>query len=71
MELSEATVGLHLGNEVVDKGEEIVLTLAHQHTDFSVGERVLDKRCSEAWVILHIQYKSLSLKVQGLYISLQ
>ena len=39
MKLSEATVGLHLGNDGVDDGEEIVLTLAHQHTDFAVGER--------------------------------
>ena len=54
MKLTEGAVGFHLGNDGVDKDEEIVLPLAHQHTDFSVGERVLDKRCSEAWVILHI-----------------
>jgi hypothetical protein len=54
MKLTEGAVGFHLGNDDVDKDEEIVLPLAHQHTDFSVGERVLDKRCSEAWVILHI-----------------
>jgi hypothetical protein len=38
MELTEGTVSLHLGNDGVDKGEEIVLTLAHQHTDFAVGQ---------------------------------
>ena len=54
MKLTEGAVGFHLGNDGVEKDEEIVLPLAHQHTDFSVGERVLDKRCSEAWVILHI-----------------
>lgn len=51
MKLTEGAVGFHLGNDGVDKDEEIVLPLAHQHTDFSVGERVLDKRCSEAWVM--------------------
>ena len=35
MELSEATVVLHLGNNGIDKGEKIVLTLAHQHTNSS------------------------------------
>ena len=44
MKLTEGAVGFHLGNDGVDKDEEIVLPLAHQHTDFSVGERVLDKR---------------------------
>ena len=38
MKLSEGAVGFHLGNDGVDKGEKIVLPLAHQHTDFSVGE---------------------------------
>ncbi len=32
MKLSEGSVSLHLGNDGVDKSEEIVLTLAHQHT---------------------------------------
>ena len=54
MKLTEGAVGFHLGNDGVDKDEEIVLPLAHQHTDFSVGERVLDKRCSEARVVLHV-----------------
>ena len=52
MKLTEGAVGFHLGNDGIDKDEEIVLPLAHQHTDFSVGERVLDKRCSEAWVLV-------------------
>ena len=52
MKLTEGAVGFHLGNDGVDKDEEIVLPLAHQHTDFSVGERILDKRCSEARAIL-------------------
>ena len=34
MKLTEGTVSLHLGDDGVDKGEEIVLTLAHQHTLF-------------------------------------
>ena len=38
MKLTEGAVGFHLGNDGVDKDEEIVLPLAHQHTDFSVGE---------------------------------
>ena len=38
MKLSEGAVGFHLGNDNVDKGEKIVLPLAHQHTDLSVGE---------------------------------
>ena len=60
MKLTEGAVGFHLGNDGVDKDEEIILPLAHQHTDFSVGERVLDKRCSEAWVII----KSLFIKAR-------
>ena len=38
VEFTEGTVSLHLSNDGVDKGEEIILTLAHQHTDFAVGE---------------------------------
>ena len=38
MELSEATVDFHLGNDGVDEGEEIVLPPAHQHANLSVGE---------------------------------
>ena len=37
MELSEATVGLHFGDDGVDKGEEIILTLRHQHTNLPEG----------------------------------
>lgn len=39
MELTETTICLHLGDNGVNKGEEIVLTLAHQHTYLSVSER--------------------------------
>ena len=38
MELAQGAVGFHLGNDGVDKGEQIVLTFAHQHTNFSMGE---------------------------------
>ena len=38
MKLSEGDVGFHLGNDNVDKGEKIVLSLTHQHTNLSVGE---------------------------------
>ena len=37
MKLTEGAVGFHLGNDGVDKDEEIVLPLAHQHTDFSLS----------------------------------
>ena len=43
MKLTEGAVGFHLGNDGVDKDEEIVLPLAHQHTDFSVGERYVNR----------------------------
>ena len=32
MKLTESSVGFHLSNDGVDKGKEIVLTFAHQHT---------------------------------------
>ena len=54
MQLSEATISLHLGNDGVDEGKEIVLSLAHQHTDFTVGEKFLNERSGEARVVLHV-----------------
>lgn len=33
MELAQGAVCFHLGNDGVDKGEQIVLTFAHQHTN--------------------------------------
>ena len=38
MELSEGSVSLHFSNDGVDKGEEIVLSLLHQHTNLSVSK---------------------------------
>ena len=38
MKLTESVVGFHLSNDGIDKCKEIVLTLAHQHTNLSVGE---------------------------------
>ena len=36
MKLLKTTVSLHLGDEGVDKGEEIILTSAHQHTNLAM-----------------------------------
>ena len=54
MQFTEGAVGFHLGDDGVDKCEEIILPFAHQHTDFAVGERFLDERGSETRVILHV-----------------
>ena len=54
MQLAQCSVGLHLGDDAVDEGEKIVLTLAHQHTDFAVGEGAVEQRGGQARVVLHV-----------------
>ena len=43
MEVAKASICLHFGNDGVDEGKEVVLSLAHQHTNLSVGERSVEK----------------------------
>ena len=38
MQAAQGAVGLHLGDDAIDEGEQVVLTLAHQHADFAVGK---------------------------------
>ena len=39
VELAKGAVGLHFGNDGIDKDKQVILALAHQHTDFSVCKR--------------------------------
>ena len=58
MQLAQAAIVLHLGNDTVNKSEKIVLTLAHQHTNLSASEWFFDERGGEARVVLHIRGQS-------------
>ena len=54
MQFAERAVGLHLSDDAVDEGEEVVLTLAHQHTNLAMRKWCIQQWGGEARVVLHI-----------------
>ena len=54
MQLLKRTVGLYLADDIIDHLKQILLPLLHEHTNLTVGKRLVQQRCSKSDIGLYV-----------------